>query len=76
MEQKKPKRMLRLRGVQQIIPYSTSTIYELVGKGEFPKPVAIGLRAVAWIEEEILELQEKLIAKRNDQRPRGGRRAP
>jgi len=68
MEQRKPKPMLRLRAVKQIIPYSTSTIYDRISKGTFPKPVPIGPRAVAWIEDEVLELQEKLIAERDGRR--------
>jgi prophage regulatory protein len=68
MEQRKPKPMLRLRAVKQIIPYSTSTIYDRISKGTFPKPVPIGPRAVAWIEDEILELQAKLIAERDGRR--------
>ena len=68
MEQQKPKRMLRLRAVQQIIPYATSSIYERINEGRFPKPVRIGPRAVAWIEDEILELQEKMIAEREGRR--------
>ena len=68
MEQRKPKPMLRLRAVKQIIPYSTSTIYDRISKGTFPKPVPIGPRAVAWIEDEILELQERLIAERDGRR--------
>jgi prophage regulatory protein len=68
MEQRKPKPMLRLRAVKQIIPYSTSTIYDRISKGTFPKPVPIGPRAVAWIEDEILELKEKLIAERDGRR--------
>jgi prophage regulatory protein len=68
MEQRKPKPMLRLRAVKQIIPYSTSTIYDRISKGTFPKPVPIGPRAVAWIEDEILAFQEKLIADRHTHR--------
>ena len=57
-----------MRAVKQIIPYSTSTIYDRISKGTFPKPVPIGPRAVAWIEDEVLELQEKLIAERDGRR--------
>src|SRR3954468_19189501 len=35
MEQRKPKHMLRLRAVQQIIPYATSSIYEGINEGWF-----------------------------------------
>ena len=68
MEQRKPKPMLRLRAVKQIIPYSTSTIYDRINKGAFPKPVPIGPRAVAWLEDEVLAWQEAQIAKRDGRR--------
>ena len=32
---------------------------------DFPRPVKIGKRAVAWIESEILDYQQTLIAKRD-----------
>ena len=65
MDHQKPKRMLRLGAVKEIFPFATSTIYEKVARGEFPRPVAIGPRAVAWVEDEILDHQEQLIAKRD-----------
>jgi prophage regulatory protein len=71
MDYQKPKRMLRLGAVKQIFPFATSTIYEKVARGEFPKPVPIGRRAVAWVEDEIIEHQERLIASRNRRKPAG-----
>jgi prophage regulatory protein len=65
MEHQKPKRMLRIGAVKKIFPFATSTIYEKVARGEFPKPVPIGPRAVAWVEDEIIEHQERLIANRD-----------
>ena len=47
------KKVLRLEAVKAKVPYSTSTIYEKMAAGEFPKPIRLGARAVGWIEEEI-----------------------
>lgn len=49
----KPQRFLRLTDVQGRIPYSRSTIYQLVAQGKFPKPISLGDRAVAWVESDI-----------------------
>ena len=49
----KHKRLLRLTDVRERVPYSRSTIYQLIAQGKFPKPINIGERAVAWLESEI-----------------------
>jgi prophage regulatory protein len=46
-------RLLRLADVRQRVPYSRSTIYQKISRGEFPKPIGIGERAVAWLESDI-----------------------
>ena len=32
----------------------TSTLYDWMDQGEFPRPVALGARAVAWRESDVL----------------------
>lgn len=44
---------LRLPAVVQRTGYSKSRIYALASAGKFPKPVAIGERASAWLKSEI-----------------------
>ncbi|MAC33796.1 MAG: transcriptional regulator [Haliea sp.] len=59
------KALIRLPQVQRIIPYSRSTIYKLIASGDFPAPVKLqGGRASAWVQSEILEHAESLIAQR------------
>lgn len=65
MEHGKPKRLLRFGELKAHAPHSKSSLYEMIAKGEFPKPVPIGPRAVAWIEDEVVAWQEAQIAKRN-----------
>ncbi len=43
-------KFLRLQAVKEITGLSRSTIY---ADPAFPKPVKIGERAVAWVDEEI-----------------------
>lgn len=45
--------ILRRREVECIIKLSRSTIYNLMAKGEFPKPIKLGVRAVGWLESDI-----------------------
>ena len=51
----KAEKFLRLRDVQNRVPYSRSTIYQLIAQGKFPKPISLGARAVAWLESDIDE---------------------
>ena len=46
-------RMLRLPDVKNRVGLGRSAIYAKVKRGEFPSPVHLGPRAVAWISEEI-----------------------
>jgi prophage regulatory protein len=50
-----PIRFLRLPQVKQRTGYSRSSIYAKIALNEFPAPVNLGARAVAWIESEINE---------------------
>ena len=56
---------LRLADVERITGLQRSTIYELAGRGAFPKQVRLSPRAVAWVESEILDWQNARIAERD-----------
>jgi prophage regulatory protein len=45
--------ILRLPAVKSLTGLSRSSIYAKVRTGEFPQPIAIGLRSVGWIDSEI-----------------------
>ncbi|MER9374264.1 AlpA family transcriptional regulator [Mesorhizobium sp. M0491] len=45
---------------------SVSTLYELIKAGRFPRPLKIGVSAVAWDADEITEWQERCIAAQRD----------
>lgn len=56
---------LRRHAVQELTGLSRSTIYDLMAKGIFPRPVHLSVRAVAWPESEItawLESRKSLRA--------------
>ncbi len=59
-------KILRLREVLSRTGLSRSTIYEIVGKGTFPKPINLAPRAVGWLESEIdTWIAERIAASRS-----------
>lgn len=46
-------RFLKLREVLFSTGLSRSTIYKYIADGLFPKPVSLGERSVAWVEDEV-----------------------
>ena len=50
--------MLRRKQVEEITSLSRSTIYDMMSKGLFPKPVRLGAQRVAWRERDIVEWLE------------------
>lgn len=46
-------KMLRMPAVQDMVGLSRSTIYDMISKDEFPRPVRVGRRAVAWRSTEV-----------------------
>lgn len=53
--------ILRLPTVKARTGLSRSTIYLRIAEGRFPKPIALGGRAVGWLESEIDEWLERQI---------------
>lgn len=61
----KPKpevRLLREPEVAKFIGVSTSTVRRLVNRGEFPKPVKIGGKLIAWRSAEVQRWIDRLPA--------------
>ena len=46
-------KLLRLRQVQDLVPWSRATIWRKENTGEFPKRRPIGPNTVAWVDTEI-----------------------
>jgi prophage regulatory protein len=49
------KKCLRRPAVEAATGLSRSTIYDLMSRGEFPRPIKLTSKAVAWSEDEILD---------------------
>jgi prophage regulatory protein len=55
------KKLARLPRVLEIVGGSRSWVYLEIANGRFPKPIKIGTRSSAWIEEEIFNWIEQKI---------------
>jgi prophage regulatory protein len=58
----KPKNLLKLPQVRARCAISRSAIYQRITDGTFPRPISVGARAVAWIEDEVDEWIERQVA--------------
>lgn len=47
------RRVLRRRDLQAAVGLSASSIYRLIGLGQFPQPIHLGERAVGWLRSDI-----------------------
>ena len=45
--------ILRRPKVEEIVGLSRSTIYDMISKNLFPRPIKLGVRAVGWRESAI-----------------------
>jgi prophage regulatory protein len=53
-----PEKFYRIHEVKALIGYAEATIYQMVSRGEFPRPVNIGKRAVAWRAHDLVAWQQ------------------
>lgn len=58
-------RLIKLKEVMNLTALSRSCVYSLIAKGQFPQSVPLGMRSVAWVEEEVLTWIAKRIAARD-----------
>jgi len=52
--------------LQKGIPYCRDHLRRLVKAGEFPKPLEVGARRIAWSEEEVDAHLAAIAARRRD----------
>ena len=67
-------KLLRIEEVLARICLSKSTLLRQVADGRFPRPVRIGQRRVAWVDDEITTWEKARIAAR-DEAPLAGQAA-
>jgi prophage regulatory protein len=56
---------LRIKQVKAATGMSRSWIYEAIRRGEFPAPIQLGIRAVAWDSAAIANWQAARISQRS-----------
>ncbi len=59
------KPLLSKRAVLRQIPISSATMWRTIAAGDFPKPVRIAKRRVAWVQAEIADWLAARIADRD-----------
>lgn len=58
-------KLLRIADVVQIVAISESTVFRLVKKGEFPRPVKLGGNICLWPEQELYDWIAEKMNQRN-----------
>ena len=53
--------VIKLPEVLQIVKCSKAKVYSEMKKGNFPKPIKLGDRAVAWVMDDVTEWLEQRI---------------
>jgi prophage regulatory protein len=56
------RRLLRLKEVQHQVGLGKSAIYDKIKRGEFPSPISLGGRAVAWPSDAVDAWVDERIA--------------
>lgn len=59
------RKFIRLPNVIESTGLSRSSIYRKVDAGEFPRPVRLGSKSVAWIEAEVQGWMANLASSRD-----------
>ena len=49
------KRALKREEVLGLVSLSSATVYRMMSRGEFPRPVRVGQRAARWHSDEVEE---------------------
>lgn len=60
-------RLLKLKDVMHTTGLARSTVYKYINDGNFPKPLSLGERNVAWLESEIQDWILEKIEQRDAQ---------
>jgi prophage regulatory protein len=63
-------RLIRIDEVEQICALSRSRIYTAIKLGTFPPPIKTGLRASAWVRQEVEQWVEQCIAQSRRSKPK------
>jgi prophage regulatory protein len=59
-------RLIRLSEVEERVGLKKTAIYNLISLGQFPRPVRLGSRSVAWVNKEVAEWVGRRIELRDE----------
>jgi len=54
-------KLIRRNEVERITGLKRSSIYLKIKEGDFPKPIKLGMRAVAWLEADVMQWIESKV---------------
>lgn len=57
-------KIIRRPELERVTGLPHSSIYEMIAKGEFPRPIRLSGRAVGWLANEVIEWQQSRVAAR------------
>jgi prophage regulatory protein len=60
-------KLIKLKQVMECTGLARSTVYKFMAEGQFPKPVKLGVRMVAWVETEVHAWVHEKICLRDGQ---------
>jgi prophage regulatory protein len=58
-------RIIRKKQLTDFTGLKRTALDDAIKRGDFPRPVKVGPRAVGWLEEDIEEWQRRMIVKRD-----------
>lgn len=60
-------KLIRIKDVMDRTGLARSTVYKYISLGQFPQPIKLGTRAVAWVEREVEAWICESIERRGEQ---------
>lgn len=54
-------RFIRLKEVMSICGMSRSSVYDAIKKGQFPPPIKLSTRSIAWLKSEVIAWVESRV---------------
>ena len=58
--------ILRIHHVAKRTGLSKTSIRTMAARGDFPKPIPLGLRMVGWVESEVTEWVDQRVRERDE----------
>jgi prophage regulatory protein len=59
-------RFIRLKEVMSICGMSRSSVYGAIKKGQFPSPVKLSARSIAWLKSDVIAWVESRVKATRD----------